>query len=198
MEDRIYFSCNCGKNLSIDKKYAGKSGICPQCNKKLKIPFDSTRERESQNITNVAKKSQQPIPTQQQLKPILDRIHTKYKDKIMKETFFSTGLILKLSLPKYRSHEVSITLAKDERNILGVRVKSVIGTLTYPHEMEKILKLNGTLTVGKLFIDDARLVQMQCYIPLRPETYDDVLWTIEYVLSKSDQIEEHLFGIDVR
>ena len=34
----IRFTCSCGKRLKMPAKYAGKTGKCPQCNGRLKIP----------------------------------------------------------------------------------------------------------------------------------------------------------------
>ena len=37
-DDFIRFACSCGKRLKMPAKYAGKTGKCPQCNARLKIP----------------------------------------------------------------------------------------------------------------------------------------------------------------
>ena len=37
-DDFIRFACVCGKRLKMPAKYAGKTGKCPQCNGRLKIP----------------------------------------------------------------------------------------------------------------------------------------------------------------
>jgi membrane associated rhomboid family serine protease len=37
-DEFIRFTCSCGKRLKIPAKFAGKTGKCPQCNSRLKIP----------------------------------------------------------------------------------------------------------------------------------------------------------------
>jgi membrane associated rhomboid family serine protease len=37
-DEFIRFACTCGKRLKMPAKYAGKTGKCPQCNGRLKIP----------------------------------------------------------------------------------------------------------------------------------------------------------------
>ena len=37
-DEFIRFACSCGKRLKMPAKYAGKTGNCPQCNGRLKIP----------------------------------------------------------------------------------------------------------------------------------------------------------------
>ncbi len=37
-DEFIRFACSCGKRLKMPAKYAGKTGKCPQCNARLKIP----------------------------------------------------------------------------------------------------------------------------------------------------------------
>jgi membrane associated rhomboid family serine protease len=37
-DEFIRFSCACGKRLKMPAKFAGKTGKCPQCNARLKIP----------------------------------------------------------------------------------------------------------------------------------------------------------------
>jgi membrane associated rhomboid family serine protease len=37
-DEFIRFACSCGKRLKMPAKYAGKTGKCPQCNGRLKIP----------------------------------------------------------------------------------------------------------------------------------------------------------------
>jgi hypothetical protein len=37
-DEFIRFACACGKRVKMPAKYAGKTGKCPQCNARLKIP----------------------------------------------------------------------------------------------------------------------------------------------------------------
>jgi hypothetical protein len=37
-DEFIRFACQCGKRLKMPAKYAGKTGKCPKCNGRLKIP----------------------------------------------------------------------------------------------------------------------------------------------------------------
>jgi hypothetical protein len=37
-DEFIRFACSCGKRVKMPAKYAGKTGKCPQCNARLKIP----------------------------------------------------------------------------------------------------------------------------------------------------------------
>jgi membrane associated rhomboid family serine protease len=37
-DEFIRFACSCGKRLKMPAKYAGKTGKCPKCNARLKIP----------------------------------------------------------------------------------------------------------------------------------------------------------------
>ena len=37
-DEFIRFACSCGKRLKMPAKYAGKTGKCPKCNGRLKIP----------------------------------------------------------------------------------------------------------------------------------------------------------------
>jgi membrane associated rhomboid family serine protease len=37
-EEFIRFTCSCGKKLKMPTKYAGKTGICPKCKLRIKIP----------------------------------------------------------------------------------------------------------------------------------------------------------------
>jgi len=41
-EGFIRFKCLCGKKVKIPAKYAGKTGKCPACNARLKIPYPSS------------------------------------------------------------------------------------------------------------------------------------------------------------
>ncbi|MBE3144264.1 MAG: rhomboid family intramembrane serine protease, partial [Planctomycetes bacterium] len=37
-DEFIRFACSCGRRLKMPAKYAGKTGKCPKCNARLKIP----------------------------------------------------------------------------------------------------------------------------------------------------------------
>jgi hypothetical protein len=39
----IRFSCSCGKLVKVKSKYAGRTGKCPKCKRRLEIPGGSTR-----------------------------------------------------------------------------------------------------------------------------------------------------------
>jgi len=39
----IRFTCVCGKPVKVKKKYAGRTGKCPRCKRRLEIPDSSTR-----------------------------------------------------------------------------------------------------------------------------------------------------------
>jgi hypothetical protein len=39
----IRFECECGKSVKVKKKYAGRTGKCPRCKRRLDIPDSSTR-----------------------------------------------------------------------------------------------------------------------------------------------------------
>ncbi len=37
-DEFIHFSCDCGKKIRVHRRFAGKTGQCPQCKKRVKIP----------------------------------------------------------------------------------------------------------------------------------------------------------------
>lgn len=43
-EESIRFTCSCGKGIKVSAKYAGKTGLCPSCKSKVKIPEKSSVE----------------------------------------------------------------------------------------------------------------------------------------------------------
>ncbi len=45
-EEFIHFTCSCGKRIKVPAKYAGKTGLCPSCKSKVKIPEKSSVEIE--------------------------------------------------------------------------------------------------------------------------------------------------------
>ncbi|MCO6437293.1 MAG: hypothetical protein J5J06_09430 [Phycisphaerae bacterium] len=38
--DKIVFTCECGKSVTVDRKFAGRRGRCPRCNAVVQIPAD--------------------------------------------------------------------------------------------------------------------------------------------------------------
>lgn len=48
----IRFSCKCGKQVSVDEKYAGKRGKCPLCGEIVIIPLSDSSELRGEPISN--------------------------------------------------------------------------------------------------------------------------------------------------
>lgn len=38
---KIVFTCNCGKSVAVDRKFAGRHGRCPRCNTVVQIPAEA-------------------------------------------------------------------------------------------------------------------------------------------------------------
>ena len=37
---KIVFTCECGKSVAVDRKFAGRRGRCPRCDKVVQIPVE--------------------------------------------------------------------------------------------------------------------------------------------------------------
>jgi len=48
---KIVFTCECGKSVSVDRKFAGRHGRCPRCNAVVQIPVDGAKVQQGATHT---------------------------------------------------------------------------------------------------------------------------------------------------
>jgi len=63
---KIVFTCECGKSVSVDRKFAGRHGRCPRCNAVVQIPGEAatTPDATPPGLAPASADTRPPLPPQ--------------------------------------------------------------------------------------------------------------------------------------
>lgn len=182
----IRFLCRCGRKIAVRPELAGRKGRCPACQTILVVPKRPDPKAAPAAPPRIAATSTDA--------DIFKAIVGGLGKAVAQDYMSRGGYYVKLKLSTGRSQGVTLSRGSDGSLV----VTSEIGMITGPDHGLTALQLAERLPELRLHSDGLKVLHASLTVPLPWDQPRRLVEAVERLAAGADQIEQALFGIDLR